>query len=339
MHAIANVCSCIVGPLCGAASFLASQLSRCTAHSPAAVSFVLATAIVSSVVLAMGCSVWALIERRRTQREKDRRKSEASVAASHLQLRDLLVGSFSKSVLVLPSGGVPPLSFKKGSQLFLHCLSGPDAPFLAVAIDRLLNGRTEFQCSARTISLREICVRGKVIDGNGVLYFQPGAEADFVALPNNSSLSQSDGHAVQGAETAVKIGQLCERPAAPVEDSESAYIVIGRDRRIKDYNGAFASEWGFEEAELAAQPALRDIALRCAQRFGHDAIWKVVATAAASQDPESLNEWGPLARADGLRFVLCCCRLPEGDTYVAFEQLADGPIDRESQTPTLAAAA
>ena len=105
---------------------------------------------------------------------------------------------------MLPSGGNPPLSFKKGSQLLLHCLSGPDAPRLAAAIDRLLNGRTEFRCSARTISLREIWVRGKVIGGNGVLYFQPSAEVEFVGLPNNASPSQV-GHAEQEAETTARL--------------------------------------------------------------------------------------------------------------------------------------
>lgn len=337
MHVIANICAFIVGPLRSAASFLASQFSGCPAHAPASTSFLLAAAIVSSLVLAVGCSAWALIERKRTQLERDRRESEASVAASRLRLRDLIVESSSEPVLVLPSAGSPPVSFKKGSQLLLHCLSGPDAPSLAAAIDKLLNGRTEFRCTARTISLREICVRGTIIGGNGVLYFQPSAEVNFVALPSVASFSQ-DAETKSHAVTIAESGPQGAKPATPTGELESAYIVVGRDHRIKDYNSAFASEWGFDKSELEAQPALREAALRSAQRFGHDAIWKAVAAAATSEDPESLSEWGPLTRADGLRVVLCCCRLPDGDTYVAFEHLTDAATDRAQRAHLRAAA-
>ena len=337
MHVIANICAFIVGPLRSAASFLASQFSGCPAHGPASTSFLLAAAIVSSLVLAVGCSAWALVERNRTQLERDRRRVRSFrrgvASATERSDRRILLGAGLGVALSRQS----PVSFKKGSQLLLHCLSGPDAPSLAAAIDKLLNRRTEFRCTARTISLREICVRGTIIGGNGVLYFQQSAEVNFVAVPSVASFSQG-AQTKSHATTIVEPSPQGAKPMTPIGELESAYIVVGRDHRIKDYNSTFASEWGFDEPELVAQPTLRDAALRSAQQFGHDAIWKAVATAATSEDPESFSEWGPLTRADGLRIVLCCCRLPDGDTYVAFEHLADEATERAAQTHVRAAA-
>lgn len=99
--------------------------------------------------------------------------------------------------------------------------------------------------------------------------------------------------------------------------------LIGPDGRIAVSNAAFAKLWHLTDEELAEHPHIRRVAELCAGRIGRDQTWEIVASGVASAEPERLNDWGKVGRADGKAISLTMARLPDGGTLATFEDLTE----------------
>lgn len=116
---------------------------------------------------------------------------------------------------------------------------------------------------------------------------------------------------------------LVQSQRAMLNTLGDAMALFGTDGRLKMHNDAFARLWSLSESEMAGEPHLIKLADLCANRFGRDGIWSMIAAGVNAGDPERLGEWGQLARADGRPLTLALNRLPDGGTLVTFTDLSD----------------
>lgn len=123
---------------------------------------------------------------------------------------------------------------------------------------------------------------------------------------------------------------------AMLDTLEDGVAIIGPDGRVGLHNRAFARLWHLGEDELAAHPHIREVAELCAARIGRDHTWEIVASGVAAAEPERLNDWGKIGRADGRAISLTLARLPDGGTLATFTDLSEAvrfetELQRDSQ--------
>lgn len=116
---------------------------------------------------------------------------------------------------------------------------------------------------------------------------------------------------------------LLQVQKATLDTLDDGLAVIGPDGRIKTYNAAFARLWHLTDKELSSRPHIRQVAEYCAARIGRDQTWEVVASGVAAAEPERLNDWGKIGRADGRAISLSLSRLPDGGTLATFVDLTE----------------
>ncbi len=116
---------------------------------------------------------------------------------------------------------------------------------------------------------------------------------------------------------------LSQVQKAMLDTLEDGVAIIGPDGRINVYNSAFARLWRLTDEDLVERPHIRRIADICAVRIGRDHTWEIVASGVAAAEPERLNDWGKIGRADGRAISLALARLPDGGTLATFADLTD----------------
>jgi len=325
MHDFAQYMTELFAPLKNLALLLAGVFAHFSS-TPLGI-FAVAAIAVTSIAIGLGCGAWAVGERLRSLRYRDRMLATLRRQQVALHFRDALIGSLPEAVVVLRANTRSPLEFSGGSVLLRHCLAGPDAIGLAKALEDLLTRGTAFMLSVRTIGIREMVVRGRCVGDSAAIFIQNGRSLTeysrhATAAPVPAAQSRPTGN-VAGLLAIVDApaSQPSSRDAAAKTcPSTDGVIVIGPDGRLKQHNATFARQWSLREEDLAAHPHVREIAALCANITGRDGIWNVVAAAAASAQPERYNDWGTLARGDGQAVELTMSRLRAGDTLVAFAQ-------------------
>lgn len=173
MHTLFVLITTIFIALKSLCAMLNSQFEQLTGH-PFGM-FGIAAAVVTSLVLAVGCSVWAIIERARRGNYRERVQAVLRRSQIARHFRDSILESLPESVVVLRSRSQQALSYGGGSALLRQCLNGPDAIPLAVAINDLLKSASGFSLSVRISRKQQIFVRGCRI-GHGAALFLRGQE-------------------------------------------------------------------------------------------------------------------------------------------------------------------
>ena len=125
MHAFTHYMTELFAPLKNLAVLLAGAFANfaCTPLG----AFAVAAISVTSIAIAIGCGSWAVGERLRSLRHRDRMLATLRRQQVALHFRDALIGSLPEAIVVLRANTRTPLSFGRGSALLQHCLAGPDA--------------------------------------------------------------------------------------------------------------------------------------------------------------------------------------------------------------------
>jgi len=110
---------------------------------------------------------------------------------------------------------------------------------------------------------------------------------------------------------------------ALLDTLDEALALFGPDGRLRLHNDAFTRLWRMDEADLQGAPHLTKIATLCAGRMGRDGIWSMIAAGVNATAPEQFEEWGDLARADGVMLSVAMTRLPDGATLLTFSDQTD----------------
>jgi PAS domain-containing protein len=334
MHTIAQIFDYVVSPLTRAASFLATQFSGLACGVPLG-SFGLAAVVLVSIVFGAMCGAWAISERMRSNRYRERLFGTLRRLRAGIHLRDALLESFPEAAVVLRCSPDESLSFAGGRKLLQHCLSGPDAARLAARIDDLLTRGTAFELVVRTISIREIAVRGRLLGDRAVVFLRhENRSAAQNGREEAGAKSQSEAWDAR-AHVCAKLPRIqpslgrvhgvvrlepSNDASGATGDGEEGVVRIGSDGHVKQYNQAFADQWSLGDDLLRREPHLSEIANACLASKGRDAIWDVVAAATRSAEPERLSNWGTLTRGDGRPVQLSLSRLADGSTLVTFTE-------------------
>ncbi|MEJ0027922.1 MAG: hypothetical protein WDN01_18000 [Rhizomicrobium sp.] len=335
MHAFAQFTTRIFAPLESLAALLAGHFAAfaCTPWG----AFAVAAVVVTSIAVGIGCGSWAIGERMRSSRHRERMLATLRRQQVALHFRDALIGALPEAVVVLRANARAPLSFGGGSALLKHCLAGPDAVKLATAIDDLMSRGAAFALSVRTIGIRPMAVRGRRV-GDSVAIFIQDSRSFSRPSSRDATLAANaaQGRVVRNRHLAV-VDDAAPKPPSPdeaaaIDSLTEGAIVVGADGRLRQYNPAFARQWSLRAEEIGAHPHLRELAALCAAVLGPDGIWDVVASGAASAEPERYNDWGALIRGDGQAVSLSFSRMPGGDTRVIFAEVLPAP-----RLPALAA--
>jgi PAS domain-containing protein len=132
-----------------------------------------------------------------------------------------------------------------------------------------------------------------------------------------------------------RLQMLAQTQRALLDAIDDGMAVFGPDGRLKMHNTAFAQLWKLDDADLAAEPHLGQLAQLAVSRIGRDGIWNMIATGITSSEPVRYGEWGRVMRADGRVLALSMTRLPLGATLVTFEDNTD--LERFSPDAALGA--
>ncbi|MBL6852944.1 MAG: PAS domain-containing protein [Alphaproteobacteria bacterium] len=134
---------------------------------------VLATILVTSVlVFGLGCS-WALFERLRASAAHYRMSGTLARAQSEIRFREAMILASPQAVVVMGADMSTPLSYRGGSALLQECLSGPDSAALTNMVDALLESGAPFDMRARTERHPSVAVRGSIVGSRAAVFLHP----------------------------------------------------------------------------------------------------------------------------------------------------------------------
>ena len=134
---------------------------------------VLATILVTSIlVFGLGCG-WALFERLRAVAAHYRMSASLARAQAEIRFREAMIMACPESVVVMGTDLNQPLSYRGGSALLQECLAGPDSAMLADKVDALLEGGSAFEVSVRTERHPSVAVQGCVVGSRAAIFLRP----------------------------------------------------------------------------------------------------------------------------------------------------------------------
>jgi PAS domain-containing protein len=147
----------------------------------------LAAVVVTSLLLGMGCCLWAVTTHLRHRAYRAAMRAALARAQSDVRFREAMISACPEAIAVLGSDMNAPLSYRGGASLLQTCLDGPDAPVLAAKLEDLLATGTGFTTTLRTANFPQITVRGCAVGSRAAVFFridhpseQP--EHDFTAI-------------------------------------------------------------------------------------------------------------------------------------------------------------
>lgn len=229
MHEFAQFIVNAFAPLRDLASILAVQIERTACSTTPLGRFGVAALIVASVMIAIGCSAWAIIERSVCSTQRAYMQSALRRAQRAVHFRNALLESVPESTVVFKGADKSMMSFRKGGDVFQCCLAGPDAAIFATATDALLARGTAFALTVRTIGMRAVAVRGLPLGDSAAVFFQIG---------ESKTVRRGEEHDRPTAEPAHRIAAISsdhnasgfEAIAKPEQDERSSDAVIGHER-------------------------------------------------------------------------------------------------------------
>jgi len=148
---------------------------------------VLATILVTSVlVFGLGCA-WALFERLRASAAHYRMSGSLARAQSEIRFREAMILACPQAVVVMGADMPTPLSYRGGSALLQECLAGADSAALTNMVDALLEGGTVFEVRVRTERHPSVIVQGSVVGSRAAVFLRteegsPALERDLKSL-------------------------------------------------------------------------------------------------------------------------------------------------------------
>lgn len=157
-------------PLVSTASWLSANFARLACALPPMGSYALAAAVVSSFTFAIACACWAVAERIRSVRSRQRTLAALRRSQVAVHFRDALVSSLPDGIVVLRKLGGPSLSYQGAGRLLQNCLDGPDGAKLAAVISALMDRRIPFAFDVRTVGIRDVTIRGQPVGDCAVLF-------------------------------------------------------------------------------------------------------------------------------------------------------------------------
>lgn len=105
-----------------------------------------------------------------------------------------------------------------------------------------------------------------------------------------------------------------------------AVAVFGADGRLKLFNKRYARIWGLDEAFLAGEPHVSDVAERCRSRFrAGRAGWNATKERIVSRTLDRQPREGRLELANGVVLQFASRALPDGNTLYTYLDLSEGP--------------
>jgi PAS domain-containing protein len=132
----------------------------------------LAAIVVSALLFALGCSLWAVVTHLRHRSYRTTMRNALARAQSDLRFREAMISACPEAIAVLGSDMNAPLSYRGGAGLLQACLDGPDAPALAGKLEELLAAGIGFQCIARTAAFPQVVVRGCAVGSRAAVFFR-----------------------------------------------------------------------------------------------------------------------------------------------------------------------
>ena len=164
------------------AAGLAQVSGRQTSHGD----YVAASVVVSSLLIAFLCAVWAVGERLRGAARRDALRGTLARSQADVRFREAMINACPEAIAVIGGDLGEPLSYRGGGALLKACLDGPDAATLAARLEALIATGTGFTLNLRTASFPLVMVRGCPVGARAAVFFRvdrDGAEpeADFCA--------------------------------------------------------------------------------------------------------------------------------------------------------------
>jgi PAS domain-containing protein len=117
-----------------------------------------------------------------------------------------------------------------------------------------------------------------------------------------------------------------------------AVAVFGADGRVKLFNKRYARIWGLDEAFLAGEPHVSEVAERCRGRFrSGGAGWVATKERIVSRTLDRHPREGRLELANGVVLQFASRALPDGNTLYTYLDLSEGPALSLPRAPVSAA--
>ena len=141
----------------------------------------LAAVMVSSLLLGLGCAMWAVITQLRAKSYRRAMRAALSRSQSDIRFREAMIAACPEAIAVLGSDMNAPLSYRGGAGLLQASLDGPDAAMLAARLEDLLSSGTAFAATVRTASFPQVMVRGQAVGSRAAVFFRidnPAAEPE-----------------------------------------------------------------------------------------------------------------------------------------------------------------
>jgi PAS domain-containing protein len=138
----------------------------------------LAAVVVTSLLVGLGCCLWAVVTHLRHRSYRSSMRSALARAQSDVRFREAMILACPEAIAVLGSDMNAPLSYRGGAGLLQAALDGPDAAILAAKLEDLLAAGTGFAATVRTASFPQVAVRGCAIGSRAAVFFRIDRPAD-----------------------------------------------------------------------------------------------------------------------------------------------------------------
>jgi signal transduction histidine kinase len=135
-----------------------------------------------AVALGVAAALWALAERRDTNRLRRALRSANTRAQAATGARDALIAAGREAVIVWGRDGSASRDYGNAEQLLDSCLSGADATTLSQAIDALADRGSPFAITARDKDGRVIAIRGRAVGAMAAVWLEPESAIAASAL-------------------------------------------------------------------------------------------------------------------------------------------------------------
>ena len=193
MHAIFSAAVSAFVQLIGWVSNLSSAMAFVADRAPAAGDFAMAAMVASSVIMAIACCAWAIVERLSRIASDHAMNLNLSRAQAEIRFREAMISACPEAIAVLGVDLTAPLSYRGGGALLQACLAGPDSAALAVRLDALMAHGTAFTLTVRTPSHPAIAVRGCAVGSRATVFLRTedvaDSQADYRAILNALPMS------------------------------------------------------------------------------------------------------------------------------------------------------
>jgi len=154
------------------AARLAAGFALLSNRHPVHGDYAVAAVVIASLVVGLGCSVWAVAERLRGASQRDCLRAALKRAQSDIRFREAMINACPEAIVVLGGDLGAPLSYRGGAALLQSCLDGPDAAILAARLEALIATGAGFTINLRTAGFPQVTARGCPVGARAAVFFR-----------------------------------------------------------------------------------------------------------------------------------------------------------------------